>query len=273
MIPDPYDPQNLNGYTYTRNNPLKYNDPTGNFLVVPLLVAGLGGAIIGGALGFGASVIVQQMETGQVNIDAATNAAIIGAVAGGVSGLTMGLGAPAIAGMTGSASLLAEGTLVAGSGVIGGQAALGASNMLEGRPALQGTMDPQYMATDAFVSLATFGLIKAVQCTAVHSSYTHEASLDRLNHAYKHANTLDLGFTGKSWGSERQQFTELTDNVIMNYDNLFYGRQGIYGATGYYKNVGGRNIVAYVFNEGPLKGKLSTVVRFGEEQMISHGLA
>ena len=30
LLPDVYDPQQLNRYAYTRNNPLKYTDPTGN---------------------------------------------------------------------------------------------------------------------------------------------------------------------------------------------------------------------------------------------------
>jgi len=31
IVPDPTDPQSLNRYSYTRNNPLRYIDPTGNF--------------------------------------------------------------------------------------------------------------------------------------------------------------------------------------------------------------------------------------------------
>ena len=32
MLPDIYDPQQLNRYAYVRNNPLKYVDPTGNYI-------------------------------------------------------------------------------------------------------------------------------------------------------------------------------------------------------------------------------------------------
>ena len=35
MLPDPYDPQQLNRYAYARNNPLKYTDPSGNFIFIP----------------------------------------------------------------------------------------------------------------------------------------------------------------------------------------------------------------------------------------------
>jgi len=41
---EPYDPQNLNKYAYTLNNPLKYTDPTGNIIfaiAIPMVAAGL----------------------------------------------------------------------------------------------------------------------------------------------------------------------------------------------------------------------------------------
>ena len=31
LAPDPYNPQSRNKYTYCFNNPLKYNDPSGNW--------------------------------------------------------------------------------------------------------------------------------------------------------------------------------------------------------------------------------------------------
>ena len=39
MLPDPYNPQALNRYSYCLNNPVKYTDPSGNF--VQLIVAGV----------------------------------------------------------------------------------------------------------------------------------------------------------------------------------------------------------------------------------------
>lgn len=33
LLPDPYDPQQLNRYSYVANNPLKYTDPSGNFRI------------------------------------------------------------------------------------------------------------------------------------------------------------------------------------------------------------------------------------------------
>ena len=39
IVPDWYDPQSLNRYSYCRNNPLKYTDPDGNFAVSGFAVA------------------------------------------------------------------------------------------------------------------------------------------------------------------------------------------------------------------------------------------
>jgi len=36
LVPEPGNPQDLNRYTYVRNNPLKYTDPTGHYLVFEL---------------------------------------------------------------------------------------------------------------------------------------------------------------------------------------------------------------------------------------------
>ena len=44
------DPQNLNGYSFTRNNPIIYSDPSGLWYVNAGLTAGVGLGITGGAL-------------------------------------------------------------------------------------------------------------------------------------------------------------------------------------------------------------------------------
>ncbi len=48
MIPNPYNPQSLNRYSYTLNNPLKYTDPTGHFPPLALVaISPVGWAAIG----------------------------------------------------------------------------------------------------------------------------------------------------------------------------------------------------------------------------------
>jgi hypothetical protein len=58
LSPDPYvqDPlfsQNFNRYSYCWNNPLKYTDPSGEFIVPLLIGMGIGAAIQGKATGKG----------------------------------------------------------------------------------------------------------------------------------------------------------------------------------------------------------------------------
>lgn len=49
IVQDVYDPQMLNRYSYVRNNPLKYTDPSGN---VPILAVGIVGGVIGAGAGY-----------------------------------------------------------------------------------------------------------------------------------------------------------------------------------------------------------------------------
>ena len=48
FVQNPFDPQTLNRYTYCRNNPLIYTDPSGNFF--GLIIAAIIGAVLGGAM-------------------------------------------------------------------------------------------------------------------------------------------------------------------------------------------------------------------------------
>ena len=52
-IQNPYDPQTLNRYSYVRNNPLKYVDPSGNFFMASLAVAFAIGVTALAVVGFG----------------------------------------------------------------------------------------------------------------------------------------------------------------------------------------------------------------------------
>jgi len=49
IVQSPFDPQTLNRYTYCRNNPLKYVDPSGHFFI-GLIIAAIIGAVVGGAV-------------------------------------------------------------------------------------------------------------------------------------------------------------------------------------------------------------------------------
>ena len=99
------DPQSLNKYSYVRNNPLKYVDPTGEFFHIA----------IGGAVGAIIGVVVQGLSdsiAGEYSgLAAYTGAAAGGLAAGGIIAGTGGLAAGSFLGATG---------VGLGSGIAGG---------------------------------------------------------------------------------------------------------------------------------------------------------
>ncbi|MEP6803234.1 MAG: polymorphic toxin type 23 domain-containing protein [Flavobacterium sp.] len=80
-IQDPSNTQNFNRYAYCYNNPLKYTDPSGEFVWAPILVGALIGAIIGGT-----SYVVQAAITGNWNWGQFGVSILGGAIIGGVGG-------------------------------------------------------------------------------------------------------------------------------------------------------------------------------------------
>ena len=65
VIQDPYDPQMLNRYSYVKNNPVKYTDPTGHF--IPLLFFAIVGA---GGIGYGTYAIFGPAERSLLGAEA-----------------------------------------------------------------------------------------------------------------------------------------------------------------------------------------------------------
>jgi RHS repeat-associated protein len=132
IIPDPYNPQSFNRYSYCYNNPLKYIDETGHF-------AWLAAAFIGagvGALVSTISYVVQNHEAGLTGAGFA-EAAVSGAVAVFVSlvpipGVQV-LAARGIMGAVGglAGSLAGEGVETAANSITGNpdQFALSATNV------------------------------------------------------------------------------------------------------------------------------------------------
>ena len=90
VIPNVYNPQALNRYSYSYNNPVTYTDPDGH---MPLLVTAAIGAVAGGIAAGAVSAWVQYSTTGEVNKTQVLGAAAGGAIAGGIIGLTLGAGA------------------------------------------------------------------------------------------------------------------------------------------------------------------------------------
>lgn len=180
VIQDVYEPQNLNRYSYVRNNPMKYEDKTGKS---PTLVTGLIGAVSGGLIGAAFSFGVQMWQSGgdisQVNAGNVGKAAAIGAISGGVAGLTLGVGNTLIgaAGLTGKAALAAEGTAVVTSSVASGQVSRAGWNVAEGKEWNENLMQAEDIALDAGIGLTTLGLGKGYQRYYVKKSWASESHL------------------------------------------------------------------------------------------------
>ena len=97
-IQDPTNTQNYNKYGYVMNNPLMYNDPSGEFLqfLVPILIKMAIGAIYGAAIGAGVGALtytIKGIATGNWNIGGFIKATLGGAAAGAMAGALNGLGA------------------------------------------------------------------------------------------------------------------------------------------------------------------------------------
>ena len=97
-IQDPNNTQNYNKYGYVMNNPLMYNDPSGEFFGVvafflaKMLVGAIYGAIIGAGVG-ALAYSIKGLVTGDWTWKGFGKAILGGAIAGAMSGALNGLGA------------------------------------------------------------------------------------------------------------------------------------------------------------------------------------
>lgn len=88
-IQDPTNTQNYNKYGYVMNNPLMYNDPSGEFFVAGFFLTWIApiiwGAIVGAAIGAGIYVM-QGLFTNNWSLGGFAKSVLLGAITGGVSG-------------------------------------------------------------------------------------------------------------------------------------------------------------------------------------------
>ena len=139
-IADVYNPQDLNRYSYTRNNPYKYTDPTGE---TPTIVTAAIGAGIGATIGAVISIASQTYSTGQVSWSDVRKSALTGGIAGGVAGLTFGIGTT-LSG-TGYGGYALGGAI---SGFSGGRTGQVTSNVLYGQSWYNNLINPLDIAIE-----------------------------------------------------------------------------------------------------------------------------
>ena len=107
VVPQPGEPQNLNRYTYAANSPMMYVDPSGHFVILPILAV----AAVGGLVGLGVDYFVTtQVAHEEYSVEQGCVAFGVGAVGGAVGAVVI----PALAG-------------AAGAGAVAGATALGAT--------------------------------------------------------------------------------------------------------------------------------------------------
>ncbi len=124
IVQAPTDPQTLNRYSYVRNNPLKYTDPSGHFFFLPFHAALLTKVVIGAAVGAALNSTVAAFTGGYLGKAAST---------GALGGAIVGAGA-AVAGAWSGASAHGQAFVMAGAGGLAGTA--GAA--MNGQPLGQG---------------------------------------------------------------------------------------------------------------------------------------
>ncbi|MEK6858361.1 MAG: RHS repeat-associated core domain-containing protein [Nanoarchaeota archaeon] len=205
QIQDVYNPQDLNRYSYARNNPYRYTDPSGNAVN---LVTGAIGATIGGGASFIISVISQYSSTGQVNWADAGKDTAAGLVAGGVSGLTFGAGAVLLGGELSSGSIM---ILMGASGSLGSGVGQITSNLLYDRAITDNV--PQAAIAGGALSVATAGAVKGG--SSILKSLNINSGFNKLNFASKEALIKHFESHGNDFGfTSSNQYLKASQNFL-----------------------------------------------------------
>ncbi len=143
IVPDSFDPQTLNRYTYAGNNPILFVDPSGNiFIIDDILIPMLIAAIIGAAINVAMAAIMGG-DIGQ--------AALTGAVTGAI---TWGFGAIGESLFTGAKAMAYLGRGVVNA--VGGAAAGAAGAAIKGEPIGKGALEGFKMS--AIMSAANYAV-------------------------------------------------------------------------------------------------------------------
>ena len=92
IVQAPDDPQTLNRYSYARNNPIIYTDPSGNFFLIDDIIAAISSFLVT-YLGVQAGYTAYAIATAIAYTGVAASGAVIGAGTATITGGDVGLGA------------------------------------------------------------------------------------------------------------------------------------------------------------------------------------
>ena len=142
VISDIYNPQSLNRYAYTENNPISRIDPSGHN---PILAIGATWALVGAVFSAGYSIYTQLRDNHSVDPWKVGKAALTGAVSGFVGGVTLGFGVAAEWGTFAALEV---------SSIIQGRFDKGVTNYNNGQPISQGILNPSEVGKDMTLAAA-----------------------------------------------------------------------------------------------------------------------
>ena len=95
------------------------------------------------------------------------------------------------------------------------------------------------------------------------------SSTKRLQHAFKHASSFGFG----NWnGTVAKQWACFVKGNLTFYTRTFSNTLGNDAVTRYYRYFNGQHIATYIYNSGPNKGLVASVVELSANQMTKFGL-
>ncbi|MEK6844050.1 MAG: colicin D domain-containing protein [Nanoarchaeota archaeon] len=245
IIPDVYNPQSLNRYSYVLNNPYKYVDESGNIpIIAPIL--------IGAGIGAGSSIITQYYSTGQVNWADVGKSAAIGAVSGLAGGAIGGAVSSLVGG--GTASAIGSGA-VAGFGA--GEVGALTESVISGEDY---SFDPTRALTNALAGGIAGGVGSKFASSA---STSRQVSISDKQVQSKFYHAGDFGIKGNYNKKNAQKFKEAIQTFVNSKDTQVI--QGTYRGTNqgtHYYNPSTRQ---WVFKDA--SGKFRTGFKLEQSQV------
>jgi hypothetical protein len=162
MLPNPYDPQALNRYSYCLNNPVRYTDPSGHVsqaVVIGIVSAGVG--VLSLVASVGLQAYVNDWDVTKVDYWEATSVGVAATAGTAVAGITVAAGSVAATAGPAAAAPFIKGAALIDSFALGGQATIIASNALSENHLFDDTVaDGNYnqVTEDVSLGVATWGV-------------------------------------------------------------------------------------------------------------------